>query len=421
MNRGTTLTSLTLAGVFTLAGASAQASGFQLQEQSASGLGVAFSGMPAAAQDASTVFWNPAAMPLLQGTQLAASADYIDTSFKFRSSGSTYDAFGNGGDAGSGNIAPAVYGKFSLTPDLAFGLALNVPFGLETEWNSQWAGMFAAIRSKVHTYNINPTVGYKVNDWLFVGAGVSYQKLTATLTSALSPLAPTVQGKLRGNDWAFGWNAGVLAQFGDEHQVRVGATYRAAMDYTIDGTLSVNSTIPTFAVLNSSVNSDIKLPATIAVGSSYQVLPSFRVLADVTWTRWDSVQALTIVATSGPLAGRPVSNTTLNFKNSWRAGVGAEYQLAPAWILRGGLAYDNSPVQDQFRTPKLPDNDRRWVAAGVRFQPVTAWSVDAGYAHLFVSKASSQLAPQSAAVPGVLLGQYDNSSDIFGVQATFSF
>jgi long-chain fatty acid transport protein len=131
---------------------------------SASGLGVAYSGMAAAVQDGSTVYWNPAGMSWLGGSGVALSADYIIPSFKFTSStvGSTYEAFGDGGNGGVATLVPAFYGYTMLNPQLAVGLALNAPFGLSTDWNNEWAGMFYAVKSKVQTLNINPSVSWKV-------------------------------------------------------------------------------------------------------------------------------------------------------------------------------------------------------------------------------------------------------------------
>jgi long-chain fatty acid transport protein len=422
MKRAVVINGLVLLGVMAaLPGMRADAAGFQLQEQTASGLGVAFSGMPAAAQDAGVAFWNPAAMPLLEGTQASAVMHYIKTSFEFASAGgppggSSYNAFGNGGNAGSGNWVPALYGKISINPQLSLGLAINAPFGLKTEWDTPWAGMFHAIKSEVKTLNFNPSVGYKINERFSLGAGVSYQRLTATLSNGVTPLIPTAQGAVEGKDWGFGWNLGALLDFGEG--TRLGLTYRSAINYTIKGNLTFNN--PAFTALASTVQADLKLPRTIALGVSHQFTPALRGLADVTWTGWDSVQALTVVATSGAAAGHPVSNVALNFRNTWRAGTGVEYQLNPLWLLRGGIAYDRSPVQDQFRTPRLPDNDRKWLAAGVRLQPSANWSIDLGYAHLWVKSAPSELAP-AGPVPGALIGSYTANSNIFAAQASVHF
>ena len=421
MKRDTAIASLVLACGLSALGSRADAAGFQLQEQSASGLGVAYSGMPATAQDAGVVFWNPAAMSLLPGTHVAAAVHYIKTSFDFTSAGappggSTYNALGDGGDAGGGNWVPALYGKMALNPKLSAGLAVNAPFGLKTEWNSPWAGMFHGVRSEVKSLNINPAIGYQVNQYLSLGAGVSYERLKATLTNGVTPLIPTAQGRLHGSDWAYGWNVGALVDFGQG--TRVGLTYRSAIDFTLSGDLTFNDA--SLAALASSVEVDLKVPQTAALGVSHEFTPGLRALADYTWTGWDSVQALNIIATSGAFAGQPVRTLALNFRNSWRAGAGLEYQLTPTWLLRGGLAYDRAPVQDAFRTPRLPDEDRKWLAAGVRFQPNAPWSVDIGYAHLWVKSASSSLAP-AGAVPGALRGGYESDTNILAAQASMHF
>ncbi|HEU4625387.1 MAG TPA: outer membrane protein transport protein [Steroidobacteraceae bacterium] len=402
-------------------GMPAFAAGFQLQEQTASGLGVAYAGMPAAAQDAGTAFWNPAALPLLDGVQAAAAVHYIDTSFDFSSQGpppggSTYHALGDGGDAGSGTTVPALYLTWRIQERLGIGLVIDAPFGLKTDWSVPWAGEFAGLRSEVKTLNVNPVVGYRINPHWLIGGGVSYQRLKATLSNGVTPLIPTAIGTLDGDDWAFGWNAGVLFESGNG--THAGLTYRSTTDYKISGDLTFNN--PALTALQSNVSARLKLPQIVSVGVSQKLGERTRLLVDASWTRWNTIQTLTIVATDGPRAGQVVANTPLNFENSWRAGLGGEYAITPQWLLRLGLAYDRSPVQDAFRTPRLPDEDRKWAAIGARFQPSDSWSIDAGYAHLWVRSASSDLSPVGA-VPGFLRGSYDSSSDIVAAQASVRF
>jgi len=424
MNRhvnATRSTRISIAVALILAAGDALASGFQLQEQTASGLGLAYSGMAAATQDASTAFWNPAGMAFLPDSEVTVAAHYIDPSFRFSSaggppSGSSYDALGNGGDGGVPTWVPALYGRTHLTPRLTAGLSINSPFGLSTEWDSQWAGMFHAIRSKVETLNINPVAAWQVNDFLSVAGGVSYQRLKATLTNAVTPLILTAQGRVDGSDWGWGWNVGALADSGQG--TRVGLTYRSSISYRIAGQLGFNN--PVLAGLDSGAAANLKLPQVASIAIAQQITPKLRVLGDFTWTGWNSVRALTVVATTGPAAGFPVSSDALNFKNSWRAGIGGEYQLNHLWLLRAGTAYDRSPVQDEFRTPRLPDDDRTWLAAGARLQATERWSFDFGYAYLWVKSAPSMLAP-AGPVPGALIGTYHSNTSIFGVQTSLQF
>jgi len=397
----------------------ASAAGFQLQEQSASGLGVAYSGQAAAVHDASTAFWNPAGMSLLPGIQGAAALHYIIPSTKFTSSGplpggSTYNAFGNGGQGGESAFVPALYGTWMINPQWSVGLAVNAPFGLGTEWDSRWAGQFHGIKSEIETLNINPTVSFKVNNMISLGAGVSYQQIKATLTNAVSPLAPASVGQVEGDDWAWGWNLGALFDFGQG--TRLGLTYRSTIDYTIEGDLTFQG----IALPNQPVKAAVKLPDTFSVGVSHRFNPQWRVLADYTWTGWDTIQNLDI---QNQGTGATITSTALQFKNSWRIGVGAEYQINPPWLLRAGLAYDTSPVQDAFRTPRLPDNDRTWLAVGARFQPGPTWWLDFGYTYIWLSDASSQLQPTGAGavVPGTLVGTYKANVQVLAAQVSFKF
>jgi long-chain fatty acid transport protein len=408
---------LTSALLAALASSAALGSGFQLQEQSASGLGVAYAGMAAAVQDASTAFWNPAGMSQLGGSGVAVSAEYIIPSFKFTDSGSAFSGLGSGGDGGVATLVPALYGYTTISPQLALGLALNAPYGLSTEWNSQWAGMFYGIRSKVETLNINPTLSWKINQFLSVGGGVSYERLRATLTQGVTPLNPAVQGRIDGDDWRWGWNVGALLDFGQG--TTIGATYRSAISYTITGNLGFNNAA--LAAQASGIQAGLRLPQTFSFGLSQKLTPQLRLLADYTKTDWDTINTLAVTATSGPAAGFPVSVTPLNFKNSWRAGAGLEYQVRPQWLLRAGAAYDRAPVQDAYRSPRLPDNDRTWLSAGARFEPSPGWAIDAGYAHLWVKNGPSELATAGPPFPDSLSGTYRASVDVIGLQASFHF
>ena len=203
----------------------------------------------------------------------------------------------------------------------------------------------------------------------------------------MTPLIPSAQARLGCSDWAWGWNVGVLVDFGQGLGSRLGVTYRSAMDYTIGGTLAFNNTA--LAPLGSDVRATLRLPQTASLALSQQLGSKIRVLADYTWTGWDSIRSLAVVATDGLSASAIVANEALNFANSWRAGLGLEYQAAPSWLLRTGIAYDRSPVQDAYRTPRLPDNDRKWLAVGARFAPDSRWSVDVGYACLWMLKTTT--------------------------------
>ena len=131
-----------------------------------------------------------------------------------------------------------------------------------------------------------------------------------------------------------------------------------------------------------------------------------------------------VISTFETLPGQTLTSVALHFKNSWRVGLGANYQLTPQWKLRGGVAFDKSPVQDAFRTPRLPDEDRTWLAAGAQWAFAPNVTLDFGLAYIFVKDASSNLVNQETAtcVPrGSLVGTYEANVWILSAQMRWSF
>jgi long-chain fatty acid transport protein len=219
-----------------------------------------------------------------------------------------------------------------------------------------------------------------------------------------------------GDDWGWGWNIG--AMFTISPATRIGVSYRSEIKYTIEGSATFSPQLGGQAV-NSPASADIKLPDMFSIALSQKIGAQWEILTDYTWTGWDSIQNLTVVR-----PGFASSTEPLNFKNSWRVGVGANYQLNPQWKLRFGTAYDKTPVQDQFRSPRLPDEDRIWLAIGAQWQFSKQGALDFGYAHEFVDDASSNLTSPALPNPdqrGNLIGTYKNSVNILGVQVKYSF
>ena len=201
-------------------GGTAVGSAFQLMEQNASGLGNAYAGQAAAAEDASTVFFNQAGMTRLPGRQVYGAFNAINTSARFDNNGQTTTPFlpapfpplptgialgGEGGNAGGWGFVPNLYLSWQLDPNAWLGLGINAPFGLKTEWDSSWMGRFHAIKSEIMTININPSVGLKLNDMFSIGGGINAMYLDAELTncvayglSAAGAAAPFGAGALAG-------------------------------------------------------------------------------------------------------------------------------------------------------------------------------------------------------------------------------
>jgi long-chain fatty acid transport protein len=235
---------LTVAWLALLAG-NAQAAGFALIEQNASGLGNAYAGQAAAAEDASTIFFNPAGMTRLGGKQLLAAAHAILPSAKFSDTGSnnapTQTEFGgNGGDAGTTALVPNVYFTMPLGKGITGGLGISAPFGLVTEYDNTWVGRFHAVKSDLKTININPSLAFKANDAWSVGFGINAQQAKAELSKMANYGALVADSEglaiVEGDDWGWGYNLGVL--FEPRPDVRVGFSYRSKVDYELEGTVT---------------------------------------------------------------------------------------------------------------------------------------------------------------------------------------
>ena len=366
--------------------ATASAAAFQLWEQNASGLGTAYAGSAAVADNASTIFFNPAGMTQLDGFQLSAGVAGVGPSYEFRDQ----NGVKSGGDAGSWGAVPNAYFSGQLGKDLFLGIGVSSPFGLATEYDSNWAGRLLAIKSKITTVNVNPSVAYRVNDMVSLGFGLDYQHIDAELTRT--------GVALKGDDSAWGWNAGAL--FTLSPAMRVGVSYRSPIKYTLEGT--VNGVLP--------VKADVKLPDTFILSVWQQVSDRWEAMGDLSYTRWDSLGSLNVVRASN---GSLLSSETFNYENAWRFAWGAAYKASDAAKVKFGIAYDRTPVRNDFRTPRVPDNNRLWLSLGGQWNFNRYGRLDVGYSYLY-------LRDPSIAQPG-LQGKYDASAHLVGMQYSVGF
>src|SRR2546426_1026616 len=220
-----------------LAGSEAHAAAFALYEQGVSGLGNAYAGAAAVAEDATTVWWNPAGMARLgSGKHFAIAGTSISPSTKFSNGTSSPAALqtagGDGGDAGKDAIVPSMFYVMDLNPRMHFGIGISVPFGLKTEYDSDWIGRFQGIMSKVETLNINPSLSYKLSETASIGGGISYQRGKVDLKTGVNysaivsgALGPNLEGQnttsVDGDAWGF--NVGGLRS----EERRVGEEWRS--------------------------------------------------------------------------------------------------------------------------------------------------------------------------------------------------
>jgi len=361
-------------------------------------------------------------MALPSGKQIAAAVHILKTSFKFSNTAST-GAFaapgtGEGGDGGDWAFVPNLFFTTDINPNLRFGMALNVPFGLKTEYDAGWRGQLTARKSEIVTVNINPSLAYKVSDKVSVGGGVSVQKIKAEL-SAFAGSAAAGNLTLSADDTSYGFNLGLLVQASPN--TRYGLTYRSSIKYDLEGDAKFSGT--SGALLGSRVTAALKMPENASASVFTSLTPKWDVMGDITWTRWSQVQQLNVIRATatgaGAAAGTTLTSLPFRWDDTWRLGVGANYKWNDQAKLRFGLAYDKTPSKDETRTPRLPDQDRFWVAAGVQYRMSKSGVLEFGYTHeFFVRDAAVNVAVAGA---GSLVGKFANQADILSVQYSHSF
>ena len=424
------------------------AAGYLLKEQSASGQGTSFAGVTAnAAGDASALFFNPAAMGALKGSEAVGVLSGIFPNSEGNNlrgtraaalGGSVISGTGNPGDVGVDAVVPAGYGVYALTPDIKLGLAVTAPWGLSTDYPESWTGRYHGIHSSLRTFNFQPTISYQVMPALTVAGGLQIQYAKSRLSQAIDfgsalraqgvPVAPGSRdgiGEVKGDDWGFGFTAGVLYE--PVKGTRVGLSYRSAVTHELDGDGKFEG-VPAVPALRASfaetgVKAQFTTPDIVALGAYHELNSQWAVMADVQWTNWSRFQELRI-RYDNPLRGDTVTDE--HWKDSWFFALGTAYKWNEKLTLRAGVAYDQSPVPDRYRTPRIPDADRYWLSLGAGYQVTENIRTDIGYSHIFANKAKMDLrdpfpAAGSDALRGNLTGEYKAHVDIIAVQTKITF
>jgi long-chain fatty acid transport protein len=437
------LVSAVLLGLLAWSG-SAMGSGFAIIEQSAASAGYAYAGVAAAAEDASTVFFNPAGMALLKGNELQLGGHYIIPKAEFNNQGSTNGLpapftgpllGGNGGDGGESALVPNLFYTHSFSDKWSAGIGITAPFGLGTEYDNGWVGRYYALKSELATLNINPSVAYKINDQWSLGVGVSFQRIEAELTQAIDygtalavatgnpALSQNLDGKatIEGDDWGFGANIGLL--FEPKPGTRLGLHYRSKIDNTLEGDAKFDNPAglpPGVGRTNSSVTADVTLPENVSFSAYHAFNERWAILADVTWTKWSRLEELRIKFNDGS----PDSYDTYNWDDTWRYSIGGIFRPSAALDLRAGVAFDETPIPNaQRRTPRVPGEDRTWLTLGAGYQFSELIKIDFAYAHLWIDDPKIDKDPTEPENrgKGALIGEYDASIDIISASISFLF
>lgn len=374
-----------IAAAVTLASTQTFAAAFQLNEHSASGLGRAYAGEAAIADNASVLSRNPAAMTTFDKMALSVSGTYIKPDVDVAGdiyAGPTKLASSSESDIAPDAFVPATYFIQPLNDQWAWGLGLFSNYGLATEYSQTFPAGAGAGDTELLTFNINPNIAYRINSNFSVGAGINAVYAKAELNRYAGALSAAIPGAnsdtrlahLKGDTWGFGWNVGTLYEINESN--RLALTYRSQVDLSFDGDFQGATSG------NRVVDGNLKLdlPAQAEFAGYHRLNQQFAVHYSVNWTDWSAFQELK--ATSDACAGGVCLNKQEKFKDSMRYALGGTWYINPSWEARIGFAYDNSPIEPEYRSLSIPDSDRVWYSAGATYHIDQDMSVDFGMAYL---------------------------------------
>ncbi len=400
-------------GLLLVAGgySSAGAGGLYLNEFATPSMGVAGAGQEAVANDASTnfAFHNPAGMTRLEGHSIALGAGLLQGDTEFDTDPDTPFNGGDGGDQAGWAPLIGSHGVYSVTDDLKLGMSMFSISGAALDPDNNWAGRYSIQELELLTLSANPSVAYRVNDWLSLGAGANVTYADIDYKLAAPPINPPVGGagqvEIDGNDVAFGYNFGALLELSP--RTRVGVTYVSKLEPVFSGDLELT----TGGGASFSVESDLEFtfPQLVRVGVYHELNDQWALLGSVGWEDWSEFDELLVSVQSGSVGILTEWEDTYHFSG------GVHYRPTDNWLLQAGIAYDTSPVSDSNRTADMPVDRQFRYAVGAQYQ----WNerVNIGGAFEYIDLGDARINN-----PTILTGEYeDNRIFMFALNLNYEF
>lgn len=406
MSQKTLFTKSALAVAVAIISTQAWSAGFQLNEFSSSGLGRAYSGEGAIADDAGNASRNPALIMMFDRPTFSAGAVYIDPDVNI-SGKSPY----TGRSTDADNIAPTAWvpnAHFVMPINEQFGWGASVTsnYGLATEFNDNYIVGEYGGKTDLKTVNLNLSGAYRLNDsWSFgvgfnaVYADAKIERYSGEQTAALPKVSQKI-ASLKGDEWGYGWNAGILYELDNNN--RYGLTYRSEVKIDFDGDYksgirtqanalpgagtafpwgTTNATVPGSLTLN--------LPEMWELSGYNRVAPQWAIHYSMAYTSWSQFQELKATGTNG----QTLFYKEEGFKDSYRIALGTTYYMDKSWTFRTGIAYDDSPVPASKRSISIPDQDRLWLSAGTTYAFNDDASIDVGVSYMHGQKVTVKEGP----------------------------
>lgn len=442
------IASLTLAAAAGLSN-SAFAAGFQLNEQSITGMGRSYAGEGIIGDDLSAAWYNPAGMTLLPGTQIQVGGYDVEMDLSYKGENGSTE---NGRKRSSPILHQFITHQFN--DQLWGGMAITMPYGMSTSFGNDWEGAERGYDARLLTVTLNPSLAWKLSDKVSLGAGFQAQHIDATLSMkkqvSIGTKSVSANSRLEASDWGYGWNVG--AMWSPSDNLRVGFGYRSQMNHHARGhvkmsiddstrenlnslpanyktailkVLNQQGISPTSAVSLMNAGSvtlpggaGMKSPANANLTFTYKYSPTLRLSGALRWTNWASLDTLSITAGSLP---HEATDVKMNWRDTWFASLGYDLDLSSKWTIRGGVAYDRSPIKNaKDRTALVPDANRLWASLGATYRYDEHWQFDVAALH--VHAIGNRDLYSSNGEDAKKLGRFDKlNSYLFGAGLVYRF
>lgn len=404
----------------------AYAGGFQLTEQSALALGRAYAGVGVDGTDVSGMYYNAATMTLHPGTQVqfggvgvGMNLEYVDHQYPGEKN--------NGRD--KEEFVPHGFISHQINDSTWVGLAITVPYGLATDYGEDWNRKDHGYKAEMTVINFNPNVAWKATDTLSIGAGLALQYVDAKFGVGYKnqQMNMNMTSTYEATDFTWGFNVGLMWQPVDS--LRLGLSYRSETKHSTNGDVTINGS--TGGLLDGTYDASVTVsgPAWAMATAAWDVNDYLSLYATFRWADWSSFDTLktNIPQLAGVVSQNLLLGKMTNIENGWKdtylMSVGYDLRVNSFWTLRGGIAYETSPISDEHkRTAIIPDADRWWFAIGSSFHWTKDFQTDIGFAHLHGVHERSLYSQNLATGEWAEVGRYRHlDAYLLGVQMQYRF
>ncbi|MEL0623942.1 outer membrane protein transport protein [Marinomonas arenicola] len=424
------------------AASSAYSAGFSLGDQSATASGSALSTAAASSEDISFSYWNPALFLNAKKNTFYISGAYIipkmdvsnieatDASPSGLGGPQSISGSSSNTDSVDNTIVPSLYYAMPLSDDTVAGFSINAPFGLSGDYGDDWAGKFHATETGLQDIALSFSLAHRVNDWFSAGASVQVHKAEVTLKSQVGNTSSTFgagalegSGDIEADDIGYGYSLGVL--FTPVKGTRIGVGYRSKIDFDFEGDVkydnvaTLNSVNTAYDLINTDVSDSLTFPDVLTISLEQALTPKLKLGLSVIRTGWSSMdEGLNIDFDSD----QPNSKLSFGFEDQWMYSAGLTYDYSKKLTLRTGIARDNSPVTDEYRSARTPDGDRTWYSVGGTYHFTEMSSATFAYTYVDIEDVSvdrTDLPEDSQR--GTYKADYSSSASVISLAYNMSF